>query len=45
MKPQKANLAPVPHEDPHRVAIYELKADTKSASLVILDFPVSFDVY
>lgn len=37
MKPQKANLAPVAHRDPYKVAIYELEADTKSASLVLLD--------
>lgn len=37
MKPQKANLAPVEHKDPYKVAVYELEADTKSASLVLLD--------
>lgn len=45
MKSRKARLAPVPHEDSHRAAIYEWEADTKPANLVTLDFSVSVFVY
>lgn len=39
--PRKLIWPYIAHEDPQRVAICELEADTKSASLVILDFSVS----